>query len=165
MDHGTTQERWERRAGWIAAAGLMFLILYFSYETRDDSLQRTDGLLRALLPVLERFLGPFVEGDLTLAMLRGPIRKLAHVVNFFLLGIAVSLAFLRGGHGTRRDLWKAFVVVVAFAGLDEMLQLLRPLRGAQVQDVLIDSVGAGLAWLLVWVATRRGPRDDTKEFS
>lgn len=129
MTDENRQKQWEMRGRWILAACVMALILYLSYETRDETLLRTDGLLQLLLPWLQRVLGPFTDQEITLSLLRGPIRKLAHVANFFLLGVAVSAAFLGGGHGTRRDLWKAFVIVVAFAGLDELLQLFRPMRG------------------------------------
>ena len=77
------------------------------------------------------------------------VRKAAHMIEYFILAIAVSFPFyvykIRG-------IWLillAGIICVGYAGFDEYHQSLVAGRGPSPRDVIIDSVGAGIGILLV----------------
>lgn len=74
------------------------------------------------------------------------IRKIAHFVEFSLLGLCVEAYFLR--RHTRRDLLCRAAIGVGVASSDEFLQLFTG-RGAQITDVLLDISGYTFALLLL----------------
>lgn len=77
------------------------------------------------------------------------LRKLAHLVEFAILGALLARAV--------PEVW-ALVGGVAYAALDEVHQHLVPGRTGALQDVAIDAVGV-LFGILVWRRlARRRPR-------
>lgn len=87
------------------------------------------------------------------------IRKAAHVFEYFLLGNSLRLALQYVPSG--RALASVYTVLIGLviASIDEYLQLFSPGRGAQVQDVGIDTCGVLLGCLvmsgLLWVWRRK----------
>ncbi|HEX2292317.1 MAG TPA: VanZ family protein [Gaiellaceae bacterium] len=74
------------------------------------------------------------------------LRKIAHAAEFAILAILLVRAF--------GDPWRAGVVAVLYAVVDEIHQSFVPGRQGAVADVLIDSVGV-LAGVLLAVWWRR----------
>jgi VanZ family protein len=130
---------------WIPA--ICVAILISSFSTHYFSGEQT-----------ARFIIPFLHWLLPAASPRAlrwihiAIRKAAHVTEFGVFSIAVF-------HGVRgeRSGWSlrwallTLVIAVSYAGLDEWHQSFVPLREPRFRDVLIDSAGALLAQLLVWI--------------
>ncbi len=77
------------------------------------------------------------------------VRKLAHFLEFFLLGVEVTLYGVIGGKPDRRDvLWMpGTVFLVAF--MDETIQIFSK-RGPAIADVWLDIAGGITAMLLVF---------------
>ena len=133
---------------WLPAVAMAVLISVFS--TRYFSSEQTG---RIIVPVL-RWLFPFASYH-TLRLMHVGIRKVAHVVEFGIFSAAVF-------HGVRAERygWKwewavlTLLIGVAYAGLDEWHQSFVPLRESRLRDVLIDSGGALLAQILVWVYSK-----------
>lgn len=103
-----------------------------------------------------RIIGPFVlwlfpnTTPETLLVIHGMTRKLAHFVEYALLGILAARAF-RGSPGPAlRARWFliSLAVVVVYALIDEYHQSFVPSRTGTIYDSLIDIAG-GLAALLV----------------
>lgn len=86
------------------------------------------------------------------------VRKAAHAVEFFALGLELSLLFLwavRKG-ALPQAVWNVLSCALAVAVADESIQILSG-RGPKVQDVLLDFCGAAAATaaaLLVFGAVR-----------
>jgi len=80
------------------------------------------------------------------------IRKLAHITEFGVFSTAVFHG-VRGERYGWRWQWAitTLIIAVSYAGLDEWHQSFVPLREARFRDVLIDSTGALLAQVLVWI--------------
>jgi VanZ family protein len=80
------------------------------------------------------------------------IRKLAHITEFGVFSIAVFHG-VRGERFGWRVQWALITLIIAmsYAGLDEWHQSFVPVREARFRDVLIDSTGALLAQVLVWI--------------
>ena len=70
-----------------------------------------------------------------------PVRKLAHMTEYFLLAVSLALPLYVYG---LRGIWLTLVagaICVGFAALDEYHQLFVSGRGSSKRDVAIDSIG------------------------
>jgi VanZ family protein len=141
---------------WLPAICMAVVISLFS--THYFSAEQTG---RVILRIL-RHIFPHASVH-TLRRMHFGIRKLAHIIEFGVFSVTVY-------HGVRgpRMGWNlnwAFVtlfIAAAFAGLDEWHQSFVPLREPSLRDVLIDTIGALLAQVLVWAyAKLRGNRVDS----
>ena len=130
---------------WIPAICVAILISIFS--THYFSSAQTE---RVLIPILHR-LFPTLEMH-TLSRMHTAIRKLAHVIEFGAFSIAVFRG-VRAEHSGWKLQWAALTLLIAagYAGLDEWHQSFVPLREPRLRDVLIDTTGALLAQVLVWI--------------
>jgi VanZ family protein len=70
------------------------------------------------------------------------VRKFAHFGIYFVLGLFVMNAFRRSGISGFKGFLFSLVFCILYAISDEIHQVFVPGRGAQVTDVLIDSVGS-----------------------
>ncbi len=137
---------------WGPAATWMVLIFLGSTGALADS--RTS---RFLAPVL-RWLFPGIA-EVTVERLVFAIRKCAHMAEYGLLAVLV----LMGLNGAFRFLprewcWRraglAFGICVLYAVSDEIHQAFEPERYGSPVDVLIDTAGAAVALLALWLAWR-----------
>lgn len=130
---------------WVPAIAVAILISLFSthYFTSEQT-------WRVIYPILH-WLFPFASHRMLYLMHVG-IRKMAHVTEFGIFSIAVFHGVRADRSGWRLD-WAVLtlLIAVAYAGLDEWHQSFVPLREPRLRDVLIDSTGALLAQVLVWV--------------
>jgi VanZ family protein len=142
---------------WIPAICVAIMISLFS--THYFSAEQTGHLI---IPLLHWFRPSMSERELRVAHIL--IRKMAHVTEFGIFSTAV----FHGLRGPRHD-WRwdwailTLVIAAAYAGLDEWHQSFVPLREPRVRDVMIDSLGALLAQVIVWVYAiwRRSPAGST----
>ena len=86
-------------------------------------------------------------------------RKGAHLTEYAILAVLLWRALRHNMDKERRPwLWsqaaQALLLVILFAASDEFHQSFVPTREASVVDVLIDTAGAVLALLSVWVIGR-----------
>lgn len=81
----------------------------------------------------------------------GRVRKAAHGAEFFVLGAETAvLVFVLLQKRNPQAIWNVLSFCLAIAVADESLQFLSK-RGPQVQDVLLDFVGACVAAVLVFL--------------
>jgi len=130
---------------WMPAICVAVLISTFSthYFSSAETARFLIPLLRRLLPAASPH---------TLSLIHTGIRKLAHITEFGVLSIAVFHG-VRGERFGWRWQWAliTLIIAVSYAGLDEWHQSFVPVREARFRDVLIDSLGALLAQVLVWI--------------
>lgn len=137
-----------------------FLVINrFSAQDADSSGSLSFGIAEGIA----RFLYSFSEHDpsevLALAgYFEHPLRKLAHLLEYGILGSLFASAFLpviseyrlSGGRG--RDLYIAVnVIVFLLAGFDELHQYFVPGRYASVWDVLLDTFGSALFCFAIYI--------------
>jgi VanZ family protein len=111
-------------------------------STETFSSQNTFWLIGRIL----RFLVPQISSH-ELRLINAFIRKAAHVIEYFILGLLLFRAF-RGDSITSwkwRWSFSAVIVVALWAISDEFHQSFVPARTASVVDVGIDTVGGVLA--------------------
>lgn len=127
----------------LLALLLAFIWLHFMMPA-EDSAEESQRVGQFLTPFLELLVG---EGNVTDHL----VRKLAHFCEYGALGIlAGALLLVKKESGIFR--WSyALLCALAVAVIDESIQLLADGRGAQVQDVLLDTAGSLTGLLAVWL--------------
>lgn len=99
--------------------------------------------------------------DESLSRLNHVVRKNAHFFTYLILGILMMNAMRRSGMSGYKVLAQSMGLCALFAISDEVHQLFVLGRGAQVKDVLIDSVGA-IVGVILYRLTRRNPKLHTR---
>ena len=128
----------------VLLALLLAFIWLHSMMPAEDSAEESQRVGQLLTPFLELLVG---EGNVTDHL----VRKLAHFCEYGALGIlAGALLLVKKESGIFR--WSyALLCALAVAVIDESIQLLADGRGAQVQDVLLDTAGSLTCLLAVWL--------------
>jgi VanZ family protein len=85
-----------------------------------------------------------------------PIRTLAHVAAFGLLGGLVLYALCANARPTIARAILAMAITTLYAVSDELHQSLVPDRSGRAQDVVIDALGALAGLTVAWLVLRRG---------
>lgn len=117
----------------------MGVIFYLSHQPATESAALSGGITQWVLNFLESKL-PLIYDFLEIEALHHFIRKYAHFVAYFILGIFTMYPLHMGK--IKKTHWIAFGICVAFAISDEIHQLFIPGRAGQIKDVFIDSSGA-----------------------
>lgn len=125
----------------------MMLIFSFSAQVADDSNNLSTGVTEIVVETVEK-VAP--NADLDVETLNGIIRKNAHFIMYFILGILVFSAL--GSNMTfPKRLVAALLICSLYAATDEIHQMFVPGRGPAVFDVFIDTSGtcAGILTYIV----------------
>jgi VanZ family protein len=111
-----------------------------------------------------RFIRPFVlwlfpeTTDETLSIIHFIVRKVAHFVEYAVLGFLAARAFTTSSHELIRHRWfpLALVLIAVYALVDEFHQSYVPSRSASIYDSMVDTAG-GLAALVAYRRWRNQP--------
>ena len=153
---------------------VVFWLGVIRLESTDfASASNTGGLLYKLISFVWPHVDPVFVDQLDMVL-----RKTGHFVGYAILSALVFIALqktnrdrfrevLRRPWGTYlRDLWRpewcriAILATIATAAADEIHQTFIPSRTGRWQDVVIDTCGAALIQLIIYlVATRRVKQD------
>lgn len=151
----TVEKRKKIKIGIFAAAvaGWLTFIFTNSLKSRADSAHQSapaEGLLRRILV----FFGFTGDAGRVAAIV---VRKTAHVFEFFVLFLLLTLIFRAFIKSVKLRVAVCFVVSAACACIDESLQIVSE-RGASVKDVFIDCIGIACAacLYLLFLRSRRG---------
>jgi VanZ family protein len=140
------------RVWWPVA---MMLIVIAIESTNTFSSDNTSGWIR---PVVERIFGHI--NDKLWAVIHHTMRKSGHFTGYGGLGIALLRAWLytlglRDGLSRAAwrwgAVWRAILGTAFVASLDEWHQTFIPSRTGTFSDVVLDTVGASVMCLMVWV--------------
>ncbi len=136
---------------WIVLA---WALVIFGASSDTGSSNRTSRIIDPIV----RFLYPKIsEAGLSATVFL--IRKAAHVTEYAILGVLLWRALRRGlpipgWSWERKTAAVAWSLATLYAATDEIHQSFVPSRTGQIQDVLIDSGGAALGLLLVFLWCR-----------
>lgn len=139
------------RSWWPALA---WAAIIFILSTDAFSLEHTS---RFISPILH-WLFPSASPE-RIYLLHHLIRKAAHFVEYF-----VFFVFIYRGIRRSRGRWHwswalgAWLIAAAYSVLDEFHQVFVPSRGPSVWDSLLDSAGALIALLTLFILYRRFQR-------
>ena len=123
---------------------VMCMIWSFSAREADSSdMQSVQWGLRVVRVANSVFRLDLDDAGLTelAERINPPIRKCAHVTEYFLLALSAMVPIFVYGVFGRKWVLIAALGCVAYAALDEIHQAFVPGRSAAVRDVLIDSIG------------------------
>ena len=121
---------------------ILWLGFTFLMSTKTFSAENTSRIIEPIV----RFLFPSISHH-GMILVHEIIRKLAHVTEYFILGILLFRAFkgsLASPHSLRWAALSLLILVVAASG-DEFHQMFVPGRTPSIIDVGIDSFGGFLA--------------------
>lgn len=134
---------------WIVVILWLGLIFYLSSQPAPESRELSKSVGK-LIVALKQMIAP----DLTIEIhgFYSLLRKSAHFFVFMVLGFLImyALSFSKID-SIKKRIGISLGLSIVFAIMDETYQYFVPGRGAQVSDVLLDSVGAMVGigiWLL-----------------
>ena len=133
---------------WLPAIAWAILISLASTDTFSSV--HTSGLI---IPILHWFFP--AAGAETLERLHFLIRKCAHFTEYFIFSVLLFRA-LRGqnrGWQLRWAIW-ALLIAAGYSALDEFHQTFVPSRTASPWDSLLDTTGAAVSQIAVWIWLR-----------
>lgn len=152
----------------LPAILLMYMIYSFSAQDGTASSQLSYQVSYRLVEIGGEVLGADLqpwEVDTLATRFHVPVRKLAHMTEYFLLAIAVSFPLYVYGLRGILLLVMAGVICVGFACGDEYHQGYVAGRGPSGRDVMIDSVGVFFGIILVRIIGWAGRKTVFRPFS
>lgn len=136
----------------LPALLMMYVIYSFSAQTGETSGNLSYEVSHKIVEIGNEILNKGMDEqqiDEYACEIEYPVRKLAHMTEYFLLAVAVSFPFYVYGLRGFALMLTAGLICVAFAAGDEYHQSFVARRGPSVKDVGIDSIGAFLGILFV----------------
>jgi VanZ family protein len=130
---------------WISVIIWMAVIFNFSAQVAVQSNQLSTNVTEVVVKTVEK-VAP--KAELNVDTLNHVIRKNAHFFCYLVLGILTINAFQRSQFKLPKSILFSFLLCVLYAISDEIHQMYVPGRGAQIKDVLIDSLGAIVGLLI-----------------
>ncbi|HHU18847.1 MAG TPA: VanZ family protein [Bacilli bacterium] len=128
-----------RVISWLLVILWMGLIFYLSHQPAVESANLSSGIMERILVLIDRVIvGLRIDPD----HFHFIIRKSAHFIAYYILGILVINALKTSRMMSLRSIFIGLAICVLFAISDEVHQLFVPGRAGQVMDVVIDSTGA-----------------------
>ena len=127
----------------------MLLIFMFSNQESTKSTEKSDSLvMNTIVRIYKLFDNDLTdeEIDKIIDKWEVPVRKLAHITEFFILGILVFLTLKEFGC---KNIYIMILLCFLYACSDEIHQLFVPGRDGNIIDILIDTFGSSLAILLL----------------
>jgi VanZ family protein len=133
---------------------LLWMSVIFSFSTDAGATRHTSRFIGPLL----RWFHPGIS-DQGVRGVQSVVRKTAHLAEYGVLAVLLWRARRKPVRGDtqpwlRSDALFALGLAVLFAVTDEWHQSFVPSRQGQLSDVLLDSCGAALGLLALWLAGR-----------
>jgi len=139
---------------WITVILWITLIFYLSHQSATDSNKLSIGVTGG---IVERVDNVSPDNELDIGNFNHIVRKNAHFFIYLVLGVLVVNALRRSGVYIYKSIRLAFFICVLYSITDELHQLFVPDRGAQMEDMLIDSAGA-IVGIGVYLVFRRAKK-------
>ena len=125
----------------------MIFIFYLSHQPASVSASQSGGFMDMLtsLPIVGGLFDELMEFSFAEFL----IRKSAHMFLYFVLAILIYMSISKGN--SYRYYILAFVLSAMYACSDEIHQLFIVGRSGEIRDVLVDSTGALIGLLLIFI--------------
>lgn len=127
---------------WIVVILWMSFIFYLSHQTSSESGELSSGVTALIQSLIETVLPASIQLDFS--NFHFYIRKTAHFVIYFILGILVINALRASSVIGFKSTAFALVICFFYAISDEIHQTFVPGRSGEVRDVIIDTAGASV---------------------
>jgi VanZ family protein len=135
------------RAWWPA---LLWSAVIFTASTDSFSAEHTGSIVE---PILRWFYPAITQSQF--GLIHHLIRKTAHLTEYFVYGLCLYRGLRRGRQGWRLSWGLTSILLAAiYASLDEFHQSFVPSRTASPYDSLLDTIGASIAILVLYLYFR-----------
>ena len=137
---------------------MMSVIFVFSSRDGEDSTKQSMGLIGKTIGFVAEIINPDISEDEKLILYEKyhlPVRKFAHISEYFILSLFVCMFFGTYDIGYIKIIIYSFIFCFLYACSDEIHQLFVPGRSGNIRDVFIDSIGISLP-LVVYYFKKRG---------
>lgn len=134
---------------WIT---LLLLIFFFSAQNGKASRNLTTT---SISTVVQNVSSETSKKESLIEFLIKPVRKSAHFLEFFVLGVLTFLLFKEMGIPYRKLLFYSILFCLFYAVSDEFHQLFVPDRTARLFDVCIDSAGSITGIMILYLICKR----------
>lgn len=139
---------------WIAVIVWIGVIFYFTSRPADVSRRQSGEMLVKADIIKESEVNTSVASNKRESYVlkaQNMIRKSAHVIEYFILGIFTAMAVTYKQRLKIFNIALSFIFCLAIASLDEFIQKFVPGRGSLLSDVKIDGIGfcTGITLIIV----------------
>lgn len=145
----------KKKIAWLPAIVLMAMIFCFSNQPAEVSADLSGGISYQVVEFAVSIIDKDYDKKEMLSLAEKidyPIRKLAHLTEYALLGMAVTFGILYGSNIDKCNRKKQYFFVQTIGSLyamtDEFHQLFVPGRAGRIGDVLIDSIGVMIGFFV-----------------
>jgi VanZ family protein len=143
---------------WAWWPAILWAGVIFTMSTDTFSAEHTAWFFE---PVLRRLMPGMAQSQYD--FMHHIIRKCAHFTEYFVFFLLLYRAVRAGRAGWRWG-WgvAALLIAAAYSATDEFHQFFVPSRGASAYDSLLDSTGALVALVVLWLWFRRRSKTDDR---
>ena len=130
----------------------------FSCENSSESTETSSGVTMEIINIVDKAINLNLgirEKELLLDKLFIFVRKLAHITEYFILGILVINVFKDYFNISNKLLISSILFCLLYSASDEFHQLFVPGRAGKLVDLLIDSIGYIGGCLIYYFVLRR----------
>lgn len=133
-----------RWVAWSISILIMVFIFMSSAATAEVSSKTSGGLIRSVLGVVVSDFDTLSESEAAemVASLQHFVRKLAHFLTYFALGVSLFTAFYTYEIRPWLKYFLSLLICLLYAASDELHQAFVPGRGPQISDVALDFAGS-----------------------
>ena len=121
---------------------VMGMIFWFSMADAGESSEMSDGVVNQIVQKADQLFHLEMSEEKKAEwgrILHIPIRKCAHFVEYFILGVCFALHLWVCGFDVRKSILLSGLLVGLYACSDEIHQAFVPGRGPGIEDVLLDT--------------------------
>ena len=119
----------------------MGVIFYFSSQSREASTKQSDVINSSIIKTVKTFNKNVNESNLYDKLFK-PVRKNAHFVEFFVLGLLSFLYINTFNINIKKKIRYCFLLCLLYSSLDELHQEFVSGRDGNMIDILIDILGS-----------------------
>lgn len=140
------------------------MIFYFSHQPGDISRIESGKVLHKLDLIEEDDID--AVDDYKVLRLQRVIRKWAHKIVYFQLGVLLVLSIINTRFTNIKTYLLSFIAATIYGATDELHQMFVPGRGPLLSDVYIDSVSAltGVIFIALIIELLKRTRFDLEKF-
>ncbi|WP_073024321.1 VanZ family protein [Lutispora thermophila] len=149
---------------WVITVLWMCMIFYFSHQPGEVSRMESGKILHKMDLIQENDINT-VDNYEVLSLQR-VIRKWAHKIIYFTLGILFVLSIINTRFTNIVTYLISFIAATVYGATDELHQMFVPGRGPLLSDVFLDSVSAltGVVFIAVIIELLKKTKFDLKKF-
>lgn len=137
---------------------MMGIIFKFSSSNGEESTKHSMGLIGKTIGVIAEIFNPNITDEEKIILYKKyhiPVRKAAHISEYFVLCLFVSLFLSTYDLNYKYIIVYSFTFCFLYACSDEIHQLYVPGRSGNIIDVFVDSIGI-LFCLVIYYFKKRG---------